>query len=199
MIFATLRTAALLFSLSAPALAEPPSQETLVLFHTVCVNCHEGECSGRLSFESGAPSTRSHVERHAGGVSDSKLVQLFAMLRHVKETCSHYPLVVSRATTGIWEASEIAAWRNDITGAYFIPLGVLDEHRYRIELEFAAPTGGAVRIADSRMDTHGEERLCNDARKTLTFGATPNRDYYLYLKSDTQLRRIVLSPPQENR
>lgn len=192
MIHAALRTAALLLSLVAQAFASPPSQETLVIFHTVCVNCHEGECSGRLSFEAEASLARSHVERHAGAVSDSKLALLFAMLRHVKETCSHYPLVASPPTTGIWEAGEIAAWRNDITGAYFIPLGQLDARRYRIELEFAAPASGEVRIADNHMETHGEERLCNDARKSLSLRTATDRDYYLYLKSDTQLRRIVL-------
>ncbi len=63
MSLARLATAACLTAL-APALPaaaadpQPPASiETIVQFHTVCNNCHEGQCSGRLSFDSA---------RHAG-------------------------------------------------------------------------------------------------------------------------------------
>ena len=40
------------------------SRATAVKFNTVCTRCHEGECSGRVSFSSGVAATRSHVLRY---------------------------------------------------------------------------------------------------------------------------------------
>ena len=87
------------------ARAEPPAAlDAIVQFHTVCNNCHEGECSGRLSFDSGSAAARGHIERYLGATPDASIASLFAMLRHVKESCSHYPAVPLRPAVGTWEA-----------------------------------------------------------------------------------------------
>ncbi|OHC66262.1 MAG: hypothetical protein A2040_09205 [Rhodocyclales bacterium GWA2_65_19] len=45
-------------SLAGPSAAAdapaPTTTEAIVQFHTVCSNCHEAQCSGRLSFDSGS-------------------------------------------------------------------------------------------------------------------------------------------------
>ncbi|TAL13834.1 hypothetical protein EPN95_04835, partial [Patescibacteria group bacterium] len=74
----------------------PATTEAIVQFHTVCSNCHEAQCSGRLSFDSGSAGARSHIERYIGTTNDDHLAALFAMLRHVKETCGHYPALPVR-------------------------------------------------------------------------------------------------------
>lgn len=181
----------LLLCAALPVFAEPQQDiEAVVAFNTVCINCHEGECSGRLSFDSGAGAARSHIERHLGAVSANTLAQLFAMLRHVKETCGNYPLQASRAPQGVWPGEELAIWRNSLAGAYFIPLGTLGAGRHTIVLEFGEPADGDARIVDDRMATLSEERLCRDARKTLTLEGQPERLYYLHVKSRAILRRI---------
>lgn len=179
----------------APTLAATPTVESFVEFHTVCTNCHEGECSGRLSFDSGAGAARSHVERHLGTVSDSKLAQLFAMLRHVKETCSNYPQLPVRAAKGVWPGEELAAWRNTLAGAYFIPLGILGAGHHGIVLEFGEPADGEARLVNDRMETLSEERLCRDKRKTIELVGQPERFYYLHLKSRMALKQIEFLAP----
>jgi hypothetical protein len=81
---------ALLFSLSAGA-GEIP-QSTFVRFNTVCATCHEGECSGRLSFQSGVSAALGHMQRHLGKVTEIEASDLFGLIKYTKERCAHYPV-----------------------------------------------------------------------------------------------------------
>jgi hypothetical protein len=181
---------------AAPARAEPPaaaaSIAAIVQFNTVCTNCHEGECSGRMSFDSGAAAAGSHIRRHLGEAPDVHVAALFAMLRHVKENCGHYPVVPIRPAAGAWEAEELAPWRNPYAGAYFVPLGKLAAGRRQITLEFDGAAAGSARIDDDRMETIADERLCGDAAKIVELDAAADTSYFLHLKSGAAtLRRIV--------
>jgi hypothetical protein len=178
---------------AAAAFAQPPaSLAAIVQFHTVCNNCHEGECSGRLSFDSGAEAARAHIERHLGTAADVQVATLFAMLRHVKESCAHYSALPLRPATGAWQAEELAPWRNAAAGAYFVPLGTLAAGRRQLQLEFDGPAEGSARIDDERMETIADERLCRDTAKTVEFDAVTGTRYFLHLKSGAAtLRRIV--------
>lgn len=166
--------------------ADPAAIAAIVQFNTVCSNCHEGECSGRMSFNTGAATAHGHIERHLGvPTSDVQAAALFAMLRHVKETCSHYPVVPIRAATGTWQAEELAPWRNSFIGAYFIPLGKLATGRYRIHLEFNGNADGYVRVDDDRMETVADERLCRDSSKTIDVDVAEAANHFIHLKSGT--------------
>jgi hypothetical protein len=165
----------------------PPSIATIVEFNTVCGDCHAGECSGRLSFDSGPAAARAHIQRYLGNMHEVPIAALFAMLRHVKETCSHYPMVPLRPATGSWEASELAPWRNARAAAYFIPLGRLAAGRRQIVLEFDRPGEGNAKIDDESMEIAADERLCRDMSKTVELDATATATYFLHLKSGTAI------------
>lgn len=68
------RIAWLLLALSLSASGAEIRQGTVVRFSTVCFNCHEGECSGRLSFDSGARAAQDHIRRDLGAASPSSAV-----------------------------------------------------------------------------------------------------------------------------
>jgi hypothetical protein len=159
------------------------SPRTIVDFHTLCSDCHEGQCSGHLSFDSGSAAARSHIERYLGSTDEATVAALFAMLRHVKENCSHYPVVPLRPATGTWEADELSPWRNARAGAYFIPLGQLDPGRRQIVLEFDRPAEGIARVDDDRMETVADEQLCRDLSKVVELEVAATTAYFLHLKS----------------
>ncbi|MCX7155688.1 MAG: hypothetical protein NTW45_04500 [Rhodocyclales bacterium] len=191
-----LAAASCLATLALPAAAadaQPPASiETIVQFHTVCSSCHEGQCSGRLSFDSGPAAARAHIERYLGTTNDEQATALFAMLRQVKETCGHYPVAPIRPATGTWEAAELAPWRNAQAGAYFIPLGTLAAGPRQLLLEFDGTAEGNARIDNDRTETVVDERLCADATKTIGFEASANAIYFLHLKAGTGiLHRIT--------
>lgn len=190
----------LLFMLAAalaPAAAraqlpDPAALAAVVQFNTMCSNCHEAECSGRMSFDSDSAAARSHIERHLGGpASETHVAALFAMLRHVKETCRHYPVVPIRPARGTWLAEELAPWHNPQAGAYFIPLGKLAAGRQQIHLEFDRAADGHARVDTDRMEIVADERLCRDGSKTIEIDASGDIEHFLHLKSgQAVLRRI---------
>lgn len=160
-------TLALLIAASGHA-AESIPAASVVRFYTVCANCHEGECSGRLSFQTGAKEARGHIQRYLGSVADGEAENLFGLLRYTKEQCAHYPLSSPLLAGSRLDASELAAWRNTREGGYFIPLGALGKAEYHLRLDFSVAGNGKVKLTDDRFEPLFEENLCPQ-QNTLEF------------------------------
>ncbi|MBP8168917.1 MAG: hypothetical protein KAX99_04560 [Azonexus sp.] len=180
---------ALLFSLSAGA-GEIP-QSTFVRFNTVCATCHEGECSGRLSFQSGVSAALGHMQRHLGNVTDSEASDLFGLIKYTKERCAHYPVPGKIPNDDIWTAADLAAWRNLQAGAYFIPLGNIPAGKYRLRLSFNSPAQGRLKITDQRFEPVADEALCPESMQEVVFTVSTN-PHYLTLHSQGELSGMVL-------
>jgi hypothetical protein len=172
--------------------AEVP-QAAVVRFSTVCFNCHEGECSGRLSFDSGAQAAHNHVRRYLGvATTPAEIDTLFALLKYTKERCAHYPLAATVPADGRWDADVLARWRNSVEGGYFLPLGRLDAGDYRLDLRFSGEPQGRGRVTDARFDIAGEESFCRDRVPTLQFTSTGG-EHYFHLQGAGILLRIEVS------
>jgi len=52
------------------------SVESTVLFNTDCARCHEGECSGRLSFHLPPEASDQHIRRHGGELPAKQVREL---------------------------------------------------------------------------------------------------------------------------
>ena len=123
------------FFLSAPApRGETPSLDAAVLFNTECARCHEGECSGRMTFHLAPEASTAHMERHGGPLSARKLGELFALLRYTKESCAFYPLPWSLVRDGPWDGAMLERLRSPLGPVYFIPLGDLEAGPKRVRL-----------------------------------------------------------------
>ena len=57
------------------------SVESTVLFNTDCARCHEGECSGRLSFHLPPEAADQHIRRHGGELPAKQVRELYELLR----------------------------------------------------------------------------------------------------------------------
>lgn len=167
----------------------PPA--TVVRFNTVCANCHEGECSGRLSFQSGAAAATNHIRRYLAAPSEREMLDLFALLKYTKEQCSHYPLKPAVPANGRWVADDLAYWRNHSEGGYFIPLGNLKAGKYSLRLTFAAAPQGRARVSDARFEVAAEEPLCGSNDPVIRFEAS-GREYYLHLQGQAELLGLEL-------
>ena len=175
---------ALLFSLSASA--EEIPRLTLVRFNTVCATCHEGECSGRLSFDSGATAALGHMQRHLGKIGEVEARDLFGLIKYTKEHCAHYPVIANIPANGVWTSADLAAWRNLQAGAYFVALGSLPAGNYRLRLTFNSPAQGRLKITDRQFEPVIEETLCPEKMQefNLTVSTGP---HYLTLHSQGEL------------
>lgn len=177
------------------AAAEEIPRSAVIRFNTVCANCHEGECSGRLSFQSGVDAARGHMERYLGTITGTDADALFALLRHTKEHCTHYPAAAESPAGGAWTTADLAPWRNIREGGYFIPLGNVGAGSHRLQLRFAATArSGRLKITDQRFETLVEETLCPENTLETRFVAAGG-PLYMTLQTQTELIGIRLDSP----
>ncbi|WP_374341718.1 hypothetical protein [Azonexus sp.] len=139
--------------------AEPIPAASVVRFNTVCASCHEGECSGRLSFHTGAEEAGNHMQRYLGSITASEAENQFALLRYTKEQCAHYPLANPARPGSRLGSDELAIWRNTREGGYFIPLGTAGKGEYHLRLEFSVAGSGKLKLTDARFEPLLEESL----------------------------------------
>ena len=178
------------------ATGEEIPQSAIVRFNTVCANCHEGECSGRLSFQSGAAAARQHMQRYLGPIVDADVAAFFGLLRYTKENCAHYPQTVRIPASGIWTAADLNEWRNPDNGAYFIALGHLVPGDYRLQLSFAPHGEGRLKITDQHFEPLVEAVLSPEAKQEMTFTVMAGA-HYLTLHSQAELTGMALHSPEQ--
>ena len=151
------------FLLAACALnvcAEAIPLASVVRFNTVCSTCHEGECSGRMSFHTGSDAARNHMQRYLGSIDETEAKHLFAMLRHTKEHCTHYPLAGALTVGHTLSAEQLVQWHNPQQGGYFIPLGQLNKGGHRLQMTFAKAATVKAKVTDRQFEPLAEDTSC---------------------------------------
>ena len=174
-----------------PAWGEDISRTTVVRFNTVCANCHEGECSGRLSFSSGPEAAQNHVRRYLGTASAEDIETFFALLKYTKEKCAPYPIDAAFPANRRWEGDALAGWHNPAEGGYYVPLGILEPGKYRLRMTFAGEPCGRASITDAHFDIAAEESLCRNTPPVLSFDAVGGAHYFR-LQGKGVLQRVEL-------
>ena len=140
--------------------AETIPLASVVRFNTVCSNCHEGECSGRLSFHTGADAARNHMQRYLGSIDAAETEQLFALLRHTKEQCAHYPVAGAVTVGQTLAAEQLVPWHNPRQGGYFIPLGQLNKGVHRLQMRFSKAATVKAKVTDRQFEPLAEDTSC---------------------------------------
>jgi hypothetical protein len=103
----------------APAGAEGLPLNSVVRFNTVCANCHEAQCSGRLAFGSGAEAARGHMERYLGPLTDDEVGFLFRILRH--QGALRLSVAERVPSDLVWTEADLEPWRNAQEGGCLPP------------------------------------------------------------------------------
>ena len=170
--------------------ADPPAFDTLPVlrFNTVCAHCHEGQCSGRLSFSLGPEATFTHIRRFAGDVDGALVRQLQALLEHMKRECAYAPLPAPDMH-GPLQREILDAYRDPATGNYFMPLGKLEPGSYRLTLRLEAPVSLRIEVLNRWFEFLVDE--CSDCNRTVfpvMLEVDEASKHYLRLRSPTALR-----------
>ncbi|TNF93957.1 MAG: hypothetical protein EP297_12230 [Gammaproteobacteria bacterium] len=170
--------------------------ESAIIFNTSCAQCHEGECSGRLSYHLPKESMDRHIYRHGGTMSVETTQQLFILLRYMKEECRFYPLKISVEDQNSWGMKALARLHAPSGKAYFIPLGWVEPGLYRLLIHgLDAKTRVCIEIINSEFDFVIEENMDHEGRqKELSFQVKKGSDLFLRIKSHMPitLNRIEL-------
>ncbi len=131
--------AAILASHPITAVCDEMPVGSVVAFNTQCARCHEGECSGRLSFQLSEDAADEHIRRHGGPLPLQTVRDLDELLRYMKERCAFYPMPLALANDRRWDKGTLDLLRNLEGAAYFLPLGRLGSGVYRLRMDGLAP------------------------------------------------------------
>jgi len=182
--------------------ADTIQTESVIVFNTACARCHEGECSGRMTFNLPKSATNQHIRRHGGELADESVRQLFEVLRYMKEECGFYPLSMDLAKDKVWGNNLLAKLRSPSNQAYFVPLGFLEPGSYRLMMTGLAPdTNYCIEIINSEFDYFDNKRVNGDGEETsLIFQADVRSEYFLRIsaREPVSLKKIELLPDAGN-
>lgn len=155
--------------------------ETTIRFNTTCAQCHEGGCSGRLSFALGAEAVFDHIRRYAGDVDDLTAQSLFDALTRMKTTCAFAPLPVLSLQVSDG-SSELDHYRNPRTGAYFVAIGTLQPGEYGLNLRLRSPASFRVEIINEYFELVEETCLGpNVHQQVVSFRVDERARHYIRL------------------
>lgn len=158
------------------------SAASSVRFNIVCARCHEGECSGRLSFDQGRKMAELHIERYAGKVSPLTRQELYALLEYMKLECRYYPSDVAVPANRKWEAGMLQKLHDEAESAYFIPLGRLAAGSYRADLRFDRETGASAELVSARFEIAAfPEVKTTEKAASIVLRANSEGEYHLRL------------------
>lgn len=117
-----------LLALATPALAQDTATTATVMFDSVCLTCHEGECSGRMALrtERGSDGLAGHVAGYVGRQDDAMVSRLKTLMSQLKTECRLPPPPVALPAGGIWDGASLAPLTLADRQRLFVPLGPLN-------------------------------------------------------------------------
>lgn len=176
--------------LSSTQKVEKSSIKTSVIFNTLCAKCHEGECSGRLSFDTGSKAASSHIKRYAGDINISKgeTEEFFSLLNYMKTECALW-----MPDNGKWEPENLSHFALPSSKGYFIPLGILKEGEYHIEIKLKEDIHFRVEVLSDHFDHFLDKSACPDGKKEkLQFTIDKSVNIFLRIQSRKPLQIVAL-------
>ncbi len=159
----------------------------IIRFNTTCAQCHEGQCSGRLSFTLGAEAAFDHIRRYAGNVDDALAKKLYDALSRMKMTCAFAPLPALSLRAEV--TSGLDRYRNPDTDAYFVPVGILQPEQYRLAIHTEVPSPFRLEIISEYFELVEETCVGANAEMTvLRFNVDEKAHHYIRLRAPQALR-----------
>lgn len=140
----------LLFPITIAAEAFHTTTRTSVIFNTLCAKCHEGECSGRLSFDTGSKTARRHISHYAGNTNLTvrQMREFCTLLNYMKKKCAIY-----MPDDGNWKPENLSHFALPSYKGYFIPLGELGKGQYTLDLQMKEASPFRVEILTNRIES----------------------------------------------
>lgn len=190
MTWATILLAILIISPSFVFATDDIQIRSAIIFNTSCARCHEGECSGRMTFHLPKRSAEQHIHRHGGELSKETSEQLFELLRYMKEECRFYPFSVGLAQDQMWDSDMLSKFRSPSSQAYFLPLGFLVPGLYELQLEgINDKANTCIEIINNEFDYFDKNNINWDNGKvTLQFHADERSEYFLRISNKKPIR-----------
>ncbi len=172
-------------SLYSGEISDNISVKSAVIFNTLCAKCHEGQCSGRLTFDTGSEAASNHIKRYSADVNISKdeIKEFFTLLNYMKKDCLLFmPKGIKYKKENLLSFSTLSHKR------YFIPLGRLKKGEYLISLHIKENIHYSMEIISSQFDSYFSQTICPDAKKKVyEFSVDEDTNFFLRIQSKEPL------------
>jgi hypothetical protein len=166
-----------------------------VIFNTLCAKCHEGECSGRLSFDTGSKAASSHIKRYSGNtnITKTEVKEFFSLLNYMKIECALWMPKNVR-----WKPENCLGFALPSLKGYFIPLGILKEGTYHIEITLKENVHFNIEVLSNHFKHFLDIPVCPDKKQILQFTIDRKVNTFVRIKSRMPLEIIDLDLKKEN-
>jgi hypothetical protein len=140
------------------------STKTAVVFNTLCAKCHEGECSGRLSFNDTHTAADSHITRYSEetNITEGEIEGFFTLLNYMKTDCA---LLMPNEDKRAKE--DLSYYALDSNKGYFIPLGNLETGRYLLSFKPNERISFRVEIVSKQIGQYLDQSVCRHQKEYL--------------------------------
>ncbi|RRS29828.1 MAG: hypothetical protein P794_10070 [Epsilonproteobacteria bacterium (ex Lamellibrachia satsuma)] len=179
-----------LYLSSAPKV-ENSSIKTAVIFNTLCAKCHEGECSGRLSFDTGSKVAGNHIKHYAGDINISKeeIKEFFTLLNHMKTEC-----IVWMPDAGKRNMKKLSLFALPSGKGYFVPLGSLQKGKYSLEIKLKEDIHFRIEVLSDKFEHFLDISACpNCEKEPLQFTIDRPANTFLRIRSRKTFQIIDLN------
>ena len=157
------------------------STKIAVIFNTLCAKCHEGQCSGRLSFDSGSKAASSHIKRYAVDteISTGEVDEFFTLLNYMKKECA-----LLMPNNGKWKPENIEHFAVPSHDSYFIPLGTLKSGDYTLVIKIKETACFRVEVLSNKLEPALDQSLPSSTKEqNINFKIDEKLDYFLRIRS----------------
>ncbi len=171
--------------------AENISTKSAVIFNTLCAKCHEGGCSGRLSFDTGSQAASSHIKRYADdiNISPGEIKEFFTLLNYMKKECA---LLIPDGEK--WKPENLSHFATPSHKGYFVPLGTLKTGSYHLSIETKEDIPFRVEILTDKFDHFLDQSIYPDEKKKkIGFKVDEPANTFLRIRSKKPLHIIDLT------
>jgi hypothetical protein len=165
---------------------ETISLKSAVIFNTMCSKCHEGQCSGRLSFDTGSDAAKNHIKRYSGdsNISKTDVKEFFTLLNYMKKECRLF------MPNGIvYKKRKLSDFATSSYTRYFIPLGTLDGGAYVLHIKVKNHIHFTFEIISDQFDSYLNSSFCpNEKKSAFDVVLDDNMHYFLRIKSNDPIQ-----------
>ncbi len=168
------------------------STKTAVIFNTLCAKCHEGGCSGRLTFHNSQSTATNHIKRYSNNtqLKENELNEFFTLLNYMKKECA---ILMSNNIKS--KSDNISLYTLPSYKGYFIPLGALDKGKYNLSFKLKENISFRIEIISKQLDYLFDEFVCSNKKEykfSFTIDKTSNGFLRILSKKPLYLKGLKL-------
>lgn len=170
--------------------AQNISTEVAVIFNTLCAKCHEGQCSGRLSFDSGSGAASSHIRRYSdeSDISQDEIEEFFTLLNYMKQEC-----LLLMPDDGKWNVDNLSRFALPSHKSYFVPLGVLKSGNYDLIIKTKEAVQFRIEVISNQFDAFLDKSVCpSDKEQIFNFKLAESTNSFLRIRSNKSVHISTL-------